>query len=246
MRPRFDHSWKAPKPMKKPCFPHRCNNMNSALVDSLVSAAGNTEARLRTAAVGTDLSSHISSSDSLLADAIATVRASWKALSDFTTHLEQRLPNELAALRAQNENLARQNAALAARVTFVLSLAQHEGTAYLGLVARALQGTADASELDYLRELAHSDREPLAFLVLALVRDLASDIHAHRIEVTQHAQRVAAAVALCSLHALDFPQLAQPLVERAGTASPNSPPCAELGVSRLSVCTSPRERELAT
>jgi hypothetical protein len=26
-------------------------------------------------------------------------------------------------------------------------------------------------------------------------------------------------------------------VERAGTASPNSPPCADLGVSRLSVCT---------
>lgn len=232
--------------MKKPCFPHTCDNVSSDLVDSLVIAAGNTQAQLRTAAVGLDLSSHMVWPDYMrsfqgfadaVADAQATVRASWTALSDFTTQLEQRLPNELAALRAQNENLARQNAALAARVTFVLSLAQQQGTAYLGVVARALQGTADAFELDYLRELAHSDREPLAFLVLALVRDLASDIHAHRIEVTQHAQRVAAAVALCSLHVLDFPQLAPPLVERAGTASPNSPPCADLGVSRLSVCT---------
>lgn len=238
--------------MNKPCFPHTCDNESSVLVHSLASAT----AQERTADVGLELYWYTMLHDHMrsiqgLTDSLATVRASWTAVGDYVTHLEQKLPGELAALRAQNENLARQNAALAARVTFVLSLAQQQGSAYLGVVARALQGTAEASELDYLRELAHADREPLAFLVLALVRDLAADIHAHRIEVTQHAQRVAAAVALCSLHVLDFPQLAPPLVERAGTASPNSPPAHALCASRapgLSTCsiTSPHERELPT
>jgi hypothetical protein len=88
---------------------------------------------------------------------------------------------------------------------------------------RALEG--DAESLETLRECAREDS--LAACVLGLIAELATLTE----QVLHLVEQVAEAVTRAALHRFDFLDLAQPLVIREGTASPNGPPAAHNALS---------------
>ena len=164
----------------------------------------------------------------------------WTSQFDMSTPAAQ---HSCAVLLARRDELARHHAGIKARLSYILARAEKQGTATYFTVVRALDG--DAESLETLRECARNDS--LAACVLGLIAELATLTE----QVLHLVEQVAEAVTRAALHRFDFLDLAQPLVIREGTASPNGPPAAHHALSGnrptcLAVTTSPLARSTPT
>ena len=160
----------------------------------------------------------------------------WTSQFDMSTPAAQH--SSTVAL-ARRDELARHHAGIKARLSYILARAEKQGTATYFTVIRALDGDADS--LETLQHCARNDS--LAACVLALIAELATLTE----QVLHLVEQVAEAVTRAALHRFDFLDLAQPLVIREGTASPNGPPAAHHALSGnrptcLAVTTSPLAR----
>ena len=144
----------------------------------------------------------------------------WTSQFDMSTPAAQ---HSCAVLLARRDELTKHHAGLKARLSYTLARAEKQGTATYFTVVRALDG--DAESLETLRECARNDS--LAACVLALIAELATLTE----QVLHLVEQVAEAVTRAALHRFDFLDLAQPLVIREGTASPNGPPAAHHALS---------------
>ena len=144
----------------------------------------------------------------------------WTSQFDMSTPAAQH--SSTVAL-ARRDELARHHAGIKARLSYTLARAEKQGTATYFTVVRALDG--DAESLETLRECARNDS--LAACVLGLIAELATLTE----QVLHLVEQVAEAVTRAALHRFDFLDLAQPLVIREGTASPNGPPAAHHALS---------------
>ena len=164
----------------------------------------------------------------------------WTSQFDMSTPAAQ---HSCAVLLARRDELTKHHAGLKARLSYTLARAEKQGTATYFTVVRALDG--DAESLETLRECARNDS--LAACVLGLIAELATLTE----QVLHLVEQVAEAVTRAALHRFDFLDLAQPLVIREGTASPNGPPAAHHALSGnrptcLAVTTSPLARSTPT
>ena len=168
------------------------------------------------------------------------------AIAEFAKHFDMSSPeaqHSCAVLLARRDELAKHHAGLNARLSYILARAEKRGIATYFTVVRALDG--DAESLETLRECARNDS--LAACVLGLIAELATLTE----QVLHLVEQVAEAVTRAALHRFDFLDLAQPLVIREGTASPNGPPAAHHALSGnrptcLAVTTSPLARSTPT
>ena len=148
------------------------------------------------------------------------------ALAEFAKHFDMSSPeaqHSSAVLLARRDELAKRHTGVKARLSYILARAEKRGTATYFTVVRALDGDADS--LETLRECARNDS--LAACVLGLIAELATLTE----QVLHLVEQVAEAVTRAALHRFDFLDLAQPLVIREGTASPNGPPAAHHALS---------------
>ena len=168
------------------------------------------------------------------------------AIAEFAKHFDMSSPeaqHSCAVLLARRNELAKRHAGISARLSYTLARAEKRGIATYFTVVRALDG--DAESLETLRECARNDS--LAACVLGLIAELATLTE----QVLHLVEQVAEAVTRAALHRFDFLDLAQPLVIREGTASPNGPPAAHHALSGnrptcLAVTTSPLARSTPT
>jgi hypothetical protein len=168
------------------------------------------------------------------------------ALAEFAKHFDMSSPeaqHSSAVLLARRDDLAKRHAGVKARLSYILARAEKRGTATYFTVVRALDG--DAESLETLQRCARNSS--LAACVLALITELATLTE----QVLHLVEQVAEAVTRAALHRFDFLDLAQPLVIREGTASPNGPPAAHHALSGtdqrcLAVTTSPLVRSTPT
>jgi hypothetical protein len=148
------------------------------------------------------------------------------ALAEFAKHFDMSSPeaqHSCAVLLARRNELAKRHAGIKARLSYILARAEKRGTATYFTVVRALDG--DAESLETLQHCARNDS--LAACVLGLIAELATLTE----QVLHLVEQVAEAVTRAALHRFDFLDLAQPLVIREGTASPNGPPAAHHALS---------------
>lgn len=148
------------------------------------------------------------------------------ALAEFAKHFDMSSPeaqHSCAVLLARRNELAKRHAGIKARLSYILARAEKRGTATYFTVVRALNG--DAESLETLQHCARNDS--LAACVLGLIAELATLTE----QVLHLVEQVAEAVTRAALHRFDFLDLAQPLVIREGTASPNGPPAAHHALS---------------
>ena len=148
------------------------------------------------------------------------------ALAEFAKHFDMSSPeaqHSCAVLLARRDELAKRHAGIKARLSYILARAEKRGTATYFTVVRALDGDADS--LETLQHCARNDS--LAACVLGLIAELATLTE----QVLHLVEQVAEAVTRAALHRFDFLDLAQPLVIREGTASPNGPPAAHHALS---------------
>ena len=148
------------------------------------------------------------------------------AIAEFAKHFDMSSPeaqHSSAVLLARRNELAKRHAGISARLSYILARAEKRGIATYFTVIRALDG--DAESLETLRECARNDS--LAACVLGLIAELATLTE----QVLHLVEQVAEAVTRAALHRFDFLDLAQPLVIREGTASPNGPPAAHHALS---------------
>ena len=167
--------------------------------------------------------------------------AQLSALADFAKHFDMSTPaaqRSCAALALRREKLAREHAAIAARLSYLLRAAEKRGTATYFTVIRALDG--DAESLETLHHCARRG-DLVARCVLALVTELAA--------LSERVLELIAAVAetLTREPWHYFLDLAPPRLVREGTESPNGPPAAHHALSGarpmcLAVTTSPLAR----
>jgi len=164
------------------------------------------------------------------------------AIAEMVKHFDMSSPeaqHSSAVLLARSNELAKRHTGLKARLSYILARAEKRGTATYFTVVRALDG--DAESLETLQRCARNDS--LAACVLGLIAELATLTE----QVLHLVEQVAEAVTRAALHRFDFLDLAQPLVIREGTASPNGPPAAHHALSGnrptcLAVTTSPLAR----
>ncbi len=174
--------------------------------------------------------------------ALNTIGRQCEAVAAWSSHFDMATPEaqrSAAALLARRDELARRHAGLKARLTYILACAEKRGIATHYTVVRALDGDLDSVET--LQECARDDS--LAACVLALIGELATLTE----QVLHLVEQIAEAVTRAALHRFNFIDLAQPLVIREGTASPNGPPAAHHALSGhrpkcLAVTTSPLVR----
>ena len=148
------------------------------------------------------------------------------ALAEFAKHFDMSSPeaqHSSAVLLARRDELAKRHTGIKARLSYILARAEKQGTATYFTVVRALDG--DAESLETLQHCARNDS--LAACVLGLIAELATLTE----QVLHLVEQVAEAVTRAALHRFDFLDLAQPLVIREGTASPNGPPAAHHALS---------------
>ena len=177
-----------------------------------------------------------------LAEVLQTLESvtAWTSQFDMSTPAAQ---HSCAVLLARRDELAKRHAGIKARLSYILARAEKRGTATYFTVVRALDGDADS--LETLQHCARNDS--LAACVLGLIAELATLTE----QVLHLVEQVAEAVTRAALHRFDFLDLAQPLVIREGTASPNGPPAAHHALSGnrptcLAVTTSPLARSSPT
>ena len=144
----------------------------------------------------------------------------WTSQFDMSTPAAQ---HSCAVLLARRDELTKHHAGIKARLSYTLARAEKRGTATYFTVVRALDG--DAESLETLQYCAREDS--LAACVLGLIAELATLTE----QVLHRVEQVAEAVTRAALHRFDFLDLAQPLVIREGTASPNGPPAAHHALS---------------
>ncbi len=174
--------------------------------------------------------------------ALNTISRQCEAVAAWSSHFDMATPEaqrSAAALLARRDELARSHAGISARLSYILACAEKRGTATYFTVIRALDGDVDS--LETLQQCARDDS--LAACVLGLIAELATLTE----QVLYLVEQVAEAVTRAALHRFDFIDLAQPLVIREGTASPNGPPAAHHALSGnrpkcLAVTTSPLTR----